>query len=130
MHKDFDRWNEKKKNIDRWTFTQFVHREVWWCSLGVNIGREENGNDEFLERRVLVLNKFNEDMVLAIPMTSTVRKTPYHFPIPYNGTKVALILSQLRLVSTKRLTRRMFRIPDPLFDEVRAAVQRMIAVGH
>ena len=48
MEKDFDRWNEQKKAVDRTRFTPFVHmREVWWCSLGVNIGAEENGNDEF-----------------------------------------------------------------------------------
>ena len=130
MLKDFDRWNEAKKEIDRSTFRQLVHiREVWWCSLGVNIGREEDGNAEFFERPVLVLNKFNRDMVLAIPMTTTPKRTTYHFLIPYNGSEVALVLSQLRLVSTKRLRRRMFRMPDPLFAEVRAAVQRMIAAG-
>jgi len=130
MQKDFDRWNKAKKEIDRSAFTQFVHiREVWWCSLGVNVGREEDGNQEFFERPVLVLNKFNENMVLAIPMTSTVRNTPYHFRIPYNGAEVALVLSQLRLVSAKRLRRRMFQMPEPLFDEVRHAVQRMIASG-
>jgi len=130
MQKDFDRWNVAKKQIDGSAFTQLVHiREVWWCSLGVNVGREENGNEEFFERPVLILNKFNRDMVLAIPMTTTVRRTPYHFLIPYNGTEVALVLSQLRLVSTKRLKRRMFQMPEPLFDQVRAAVQRMIAAG-
>jgi len=130
MQKDFDRWNVAKKQIDGSAFTQLVHiREVWWCSLGVNVGREENGNEEFFERPVLVLNKFNRDMVLAIPMTTTPKRTTYHFLIPYNGSEVALVLSQLRLVSTKRLRRRMFRMPDPLFAEVRAAVQRMIAAG-
>ena len=130
MQKDFDRWNEAKKEIDRTSFRPLVHiREVWWCSLGVNVGREEDGNEEFFERPVLVLNKFNRDMVLAIPMTTTPKRTPYHFLIPYNDTEVALVLSQLRLVSTKRLKRRMYQMPDPLFDEVRSAVQRMIAAG-
>ena len=130
MQKDFDRWNEAKKKIERSTFTNYVHiREVWWCSLGVNIGREEDGNEDFFERPVLILNKFNRDMVLAVPLTTTPKRTPYHFLIPYNGTEVAAVLSQLRLVSTTRLKRRMFRLPDPLFDEIRAAVQRMIAAG-
>jgi len=80
MAKDFDRWNEAKRKIDRSHFTEFVHtREVWWCSLGVNVGTEENGNEEFFERPVLILNKFNSEMVLAIPMTTTVKRTPYHF---------------------------------------------------
>jgi mRNA interferase MazF len=130
MQKDFDRWNDTKKQIEQSHFTEFVHmREVWWCSLGVNVGAEENGNEEFFERPVLILNKFNSDMVLAIPMSTTIKRTPYHFVIPYNDTQVALLLSQLRLVSTKRLKRRMYQMADPLFDKVRAAVQRMIASG-
>jgi len=35
-------------------------------------------------------------------LTTTPKRTPYHFLIPYNGSEVALVLSQLRLVSTKR----------------------------
>ena len=130
MHKDFDRWNEAKKEIERSTFDKFVHiREVWWCSLGLNIGREEDGNEDFFERPVLVLNKFNRDMVLIVPLTASPKRTPYHFCLPYNGTEVAAVLSQLRLVSTKRLKRRMWRVPDPLFDEIGSAVQRMIGAG-
>jgi mRNA interferase MazF len=130
MEKHFDRWNGEKQKIERTTFADFVHmREVWWCSLGVNIGAEENGNEEFFERPVLVVRKFNQDMVLVVPLTSQPKRTPYHFVFPYNGTQVAAVISQLRLVSTKRLKRRMYQMPDPLFDAVRSAVQRMISAG-
>jgi mRNA interferase MazF len=131
MTKDFDGWNEAKKQIDRLPFTNYVHiREVWWCALGVNIGREENGSKGFFERPVLIVNKFNRDMVLVIPLTTSLKRTPYHIVVPHSGGEAAAVLSQLRLVSTKRLKRRMFRIPDPLFDEIRSAVQRMIGSGR
>lgn len=130
MAKDFDRWNEAKKDIEQVTFDKFVHaREVWWCSLGVNIGREEDGNADFFERPVLVINKFNRDMVLVVPLTTSPKRTPYHFRLAYNGSEVAAVLSQLRLVSTKRLRRRMWRVAEPVFDEIRSAVQRMIGGG-
>jgi mRNA interferase MazF len=77
MHKDFNRWNEDKKTIERATFIDFVHmREVWWCTLGVNLGREQDGNEEFFERPVLVIRKFNQDMVLVVPLTSQPKRTP------------------------------------------------------
>ena len=84
---------------------------------------------EFKLEAALVLNKFNRDMVLVVPLTASPKRTPYHFRLPYNGTEVAAVLSQLRLVSTKRLKRRMWRVPDPLFDEIGSAVQRMIGAG-
>jgi hypothetical protein len=45
--KDFDGWNETKKRTDSRRGAPFYHeREVWWCTLGVNVGSEENGSGE------------------------------------------------------------------------------------
>ena len=47
MEKDFDKWNESKKVIHHNNEDKFYHeREVWWCSLGINIGFEQDGKDE------------------------------------------------------------------------------------
>lgn len=44
MTKDFDKWNTVKKGVDRNGLPKLYHtREIWWCSLGVNIGFEQNG---------------------------------------------------------------------------------------
>lgn len=50
MKKDFDKWNNRKKIIDQKEISNqmfFNEREIWWGSLGVNIGYEQDGkNDE------------------------------------------------------------------------------------
>lgn len=39
MKKDFDSWNDIKKNLDgKAKDMLFKEREVWWCNLGLNIG--------------------------------------------------------------------------------------------
>lgn len=39
--KDFDGWNEKKKKIGEDVCNiYFKEREIWWCSIGINIGYE------------------------------------------------------------------------------------------
>ena len=41
MEKDFDGWNETKKQIHGRHDAPFYHeRELWWCTLGVNVGFE------------------------------------------------------------------------------------------
>jgi PemK-like, MazF-like toxin of type II toxin-antitoxin system len=76
MHKGFDGWNDAKKSIQPTSFGDFVHmREVWWCALGVNLGREQDGNEEFFERPILVIRKFNQDMVLIVPLASQPKRT-------------------------------------------------------
>jgi tRNA1(Val) A37 N6-methylase TrmN6 len=43
MNKDFDTWNTRKKTIDFSSKNPpYLERDIWWCSLGVNIGFEEN----------------------------------------------------------------------------------------
>jgi mRNA interferase MazF len=98
--KEFDRWNEKKK----WTNSKavdrnlFIHeREVWWCSVGVNIGVEIDGKNEDFERPVLLVKKFNGLMFWGIPLTSKAKENPYIVKVEHSKGVSHANLSQLRL---------------------------------
>jgi len=43
----FDCWNEEKKKLDSLQVKKprFHEREIWWCSLGKNIGDEQDGKN-------------------------------------------------------------------------------------
>ena len=44
MKKDFEKWHKKKTDIDNSSKRLFFHeREVWFCSIGMNIGYEQDG---------------------------------------------------------------------------------------
>ncbi len=109
IERDFDRWNELKKILhskpEKITFNE---GEIWWCSLGLNLGSEQDGKNELFERPVLILRKFNESIALIAPLTSVLKRNRYHYIL---GTE-AVILSQLRLVSVKRFQRFVKIIPD------------------
>ncbi len=38
----------------------FREGEIWWASLGANIGYEEDGKNENFERPILIFKKFNQ----------------------------------------------------------------------
>ena len=101
-------------------------REVWWCSLGLNIGHEQDGKHAAFERPVLVLRKFNRESVLVVPITSQLKRTPYHVRFIHDGIEYTVIISQVRLLSTRRLRRRIFRMPEDMYGEVLSALQQMI----
>lgn len=76
--KDFDRWNEKKKQTDFKNEKQkpFVHvREVWWCTVGVNVGSEIDVKNENFERPVLVMMVISRNGFLGVPLTSRKKGT-------------------------------------------------------
>ena len=127
MKKDFDGWNKKKKDLHAGTFSDFVHeREVWWCAVGANIGVEADGKHDNFERPILVLRKFNKDSVLIVPLTLQPKDNPYHIVAEHNGEKFAAVISQMRMISTKRLLRLVYKMDSDIFFRIQTAVSEMV----
>ena len=47
----------------------FKEGEVWWCSVGENVGKEINGKSKLFSRPVLVFKKLTSETFLGIPTT-------------------------------------------------------------
>jgi len=85
----------------------FREGEVWWASLGANIGHEQEGKNQNFERPILILKKFNQYVLWAIPLTSqTKEKNIYYHQYELGDQKYAAVLTQLRLISSKRLLKK------------------------
>ena len=109
---DFDLWNILKQKIDarKNSYAPYAKEgDVWMTSLGQNIGFEETGKGVNFHRPVLVVRKFSNDMVWICPLSSKQKKLHfyYNFIDPYKQRN-AVILAQLRLISTKRLNRKIY----------------------
>lgn len=105
--KDFDNWNNRKKKIDNIDIVDLSIKEgeIWWCSLGLNIGDEENGKHQNFERPVLIFKKFNKRICIVLPLTSKIGNPRFYSKIIYDNKTSYVILSQVRLVSVKRFKR-------------------------
>lgn len=96
MHKDFDSWNSQKKKAQAsHTRPMFKEREVWWCSMGVNIGDEQDGKGKTFLRPILVLKKFNRNIFVGIPLSTQLKDKPYYHHFEFKDVKQSLILSQI-----------------------------------
>ncbi len=128
MKKDFDVWNEEKKEIDARQDVLFYHeRDVRWCRLGTNVGFEQDGTGIDHSRPVLILKAFSRSVCLVVPLTTSTKKNPYHASLGIIGDRPAFaIISQLRLVDTKRLDKRIQVLDRTVFDTVRKAVKDML----
>ena len=73
--KDFHDWNKKKIKInENITYNHPKEKEIWWCSIGVNIGSEVYGKGSGYTRPVLVINAEGSECFIGIPLTSNVKK--------------------------------------------------------
>ena len=112
--KNFDVWNSVKKEINNKSLLPNVHeREIWWCSIGINIGFEEDGKNDTFERPVLVIKKFNKDLCFAVPLSTKNHNNKYYFEIK---SESFAILSQAKPISTKRMQRYISKIGANKFE--------------
>ncbi len=122
MKKDFDVWNEVKKNIENNPNTVYANtREIWWCSFGLNVGTELCGKNELFERPILVLKVFNKSTLQVVPLTSQIKTGKYFTPVTFGEVTSHASFSQVKTISTKRLSRKIGRISQEEFDKVRKA---------
>ena len=121
MQKDFDAWNIEKKVVEKTNedFVSFHEREIWWCSIGVNVGDEQDGKNSLFERPVLVVKKFNRKIAWVIPLSTRDKVGVYYYSLEYNGEKSTLLLSQLRLLSIKRFRRFIGKVSDYQFSNIK-----------
>ncbi len=126
--KDFGTWNKEKINLEDTGHEDlsFHEREIWWCSIGLNIGDEQDGKNELFERPVLIIKKFNKRLAWALPMSTKKKDGIYYHNIEHDGKIFSVMLSQLRLLSTKRFHRYLRKISPNQFSIIQDKLIKLI----
>ena len=105
MNKDeFDRWNRLKKALNSKTkIIKFSKGNIYFMSVGKNIGYESYGKDELFLRPVLVYKKLSDSTFIGIPLTSKNKMGSYYFSFNYKKdiTSTAMF-NQMRVFDIKR----------------------------
>jgi mRNA interferase MazF len=126
--KKFDNWNKIKKATQQNKKTLYFHpREIWFVRLGKNIGFEQDGKGNDFLRPVIVLRKFNQQVFWSISLTTNLKKGKYYFEIENSGRKKAsAILSQIRLIDTKRLRYKIGDVDKQTFQQLKKAISEIL----
>ena len=128
IKKDFDSWNIQKKIIHNLGKNKYYHpRDIWWCSLGTNIGFEQDGTGVKKARPITIISGFSKNVCLIIPLTTSQKNSKYYLKIGKVSNKNAsAIISQIRLIDTKRLIKKIGVINKSKFEEIKKAVKDLI----
>lgn len=125
----FSEWAKLKLGLhfsdDRGVFPK--KREIWWASVGQNIGVEVNGKNSKFERPVLIVKVFNADFVLTVSISSQEKDGEYYYAFKNPaGEKNVIVLSQIKSISSKRLIRRVGEMEAKDFSEIIIRLKEMI----
>ena len=118
--KNFDEWNSLKKKLSNGSFLKnFREGDIWFCSIGNNVGHEQNGKNIFFERPVLIVRKFTKNYFWAIPLTSVDRTGPYSLKFEFNGKERVGLLLHLRSYDGRRLQRKLGSVSENTLHKIK-----------
>jgi len=127
MEKNFDQWNEVKKQTHAEPPRLYTVREVWWCRLGVNVGSEQDGRGSSFLRPVVIMCAFGSDACLVVPLTTSAREHPLRIPVgDIQGEKARANISQIRVVDTRRLVEKVGFLDERLFQELKKRTKAIL----
>ena len=129
MKKDFDKWNNKKKEIQEEDFFNlfFHEREIWWCSLGLNVGSEQDGSGDEYRRPVLILKGLSLQTCWVIPLTTSMLLHSLRPSIGIvDGKEAKALISQMRVIDKRRLVKKIGYLNQETFDAVRKIVKGLL----
>lgn len=130
--KNFDKWNLQKKLINKKQHKVFFkQRDIFFIKLGKNVGHEQDGKGDHFIRPVIVLKKFNNNLFIGVPLTSNLSKEGkfyFNFVIKKSNKENKAILSQLKLIDSKRLINKIGMISKKDFNSLKRKVGHLLEI--
>lgn len=108
---------------------QISKKGKYFVSIGENIGYEQSGTKDSSDfiRPVLIFKKYNNNVFLGIPLTTSAKENKFHFKFQYLQDKESYgIISQLRLFDAKRLERKSGMIRTSDFIQLKERVKLIL----
>jgi mRNA interferase MazF len=127
--KDFLSWIKVKIRIDKedrigQNAPEVIRKgEIRWTVFGVNVGREMDGKGENYARPSLILHTIGDSLALVVPLTSKKKTIPGYIEFNWLNKNDCLCLNQMRIISTKRLLKRLAKVSDNKLQEVKRNIK-------
>ena len=127
---NYDAWNEIKKKINnRKKYSHPREREIWWCSVGLNIGSEVYGKGDYYTRPVLVVNAEGAESFIGIPLTSKIKKKKYGCVIETDDGFLHTVQTyQTRSFDKKRLLKRMYVLHQDEYMKILEYIKKLYKI--
>jgi mRNA interferase MazF len=125
--KDFDGWHNVKQGINTAEhLPSFKEREIWWCSIGVNVGHEIDGKNSRYNRPVLIVKKFNKRLFWGVALSTKIKEDKHYFIIDLHDKKQSILLTHLRLYDGKRLYNKIGGLSPTDFNAVKQTLAELL----
>lgn len=99
--------------------------DIWWVSIGENIGHEINGKNEKFTRPVIIFKKFSNSLFFVIPLTTKIKYGTWFVTYTFRKYQVTACLHQARTIDYRRFFSRLGELDKINFDKIKASFLKL-----
>ena len=123
--KKHNEWNEIKKSLDtKECKINFKERDIYWGSIGENIGFEQNGKGQDFSRPILVVKKLNKQLFFGVPLSTTLRNGSYYYNFNFMDKQdSSALLVQAKVYDIKRIDKKLRMINKDDFQSLKVKLR-------
>lgn len=100
-------------------------REIWWVSLGENVGSEMNGKSDRFSRPALILKKLAHGFYLIAPTTTQPHEGSWYAHIRFEEQDEYVCLHQIRTIDYRRLHSKLGQIDTNEFKKTKESFKKL-----
>ena len=93
--------------------------DIWWASVGQNVGSEINGKSRLFSRPVIIFKKLAHGFYFVIPTTTKPKIGSWYVPFRQADRGMIASLHQARAIDHRRLSTKLGQLDDSDFERVR-----------
>lgn len=127
MLKRFIEWIGLKEKLHNNNSTPPLvkERDLWWISMGENIGSEINGKSKLFSRPGIILKKLSHGFYLIVPTTTQKREGTWYVNIHHNEIDMYACLHQIRTIDYRRLSTKFGQISHGELTKIKESFNKL-----
>ncbi len=125
----YENWNVKKQDLNfsnRTNKIYFKEGDIWWCSVGMNIGAESFGKGPEFMRPVLIYKKLSSDLFIGLPLSSKYKVGTWFCEITFQNEIKNVLLYQIRTFHKKRFQRKLGELDKNDLNNVKKKLESLL----
>lgn len=125
--KRFSEWIELKGRLHTAAYRQPLvsEREIWWASIGENVGSEIDGKSALFSRPVIIYKKLAHGFYFIIPTATKLRAGSWYVGFRQHDKDMVACLHQSRAIDYRRLSSKIGTLDDSDFARVKAGFREL-----
>lgn len=125
--KQFKKWLTLKEHLHNKNHQPpFVsERDIWWASIGENIGSEIDGKSDKFSRPVIIFKKLAHGFYFVIPTTTKIKEGSWYVLFEHQEKEMIACLHQARAVDYRRLWSKIGQIDTTDYEQIQEGFERL-----